>query len=156
MQKALAAERFAFRYADGAHNAESLIVDPNGGGVFIVTKVNAGMPSAAYQLMTFTAGQVNMAMKIADLPVPKANDMPAVSGAAHPCGAGFLLRTGNTLYDFPIAAGTPFVMAFHATPVAIPVATEQQGEGVTYRADGRAIYTTSEGTMPPLNRTLCQ
>ncbi|HEY0712089.1 MAG TPA: hypothetical protein VGF45_05410 [Polyangia bacterium] len=156
MQVSLAGERFAFRYADGAHNAESLIIDPNGGGVYIVTKVNAGMPSAAYRLMTFAAGQMNVAMKIADLPVPRANDTPATSGTAHPCGAGFLLRTGNTLYDFPIAAGTPFEQAFRATPVVLPVATEQQGEAVTYRADGRAIYTTSEGASPPLNRTLCQ
>jgi hypothetical protein len=156
MQQAVTAERFAFRYADGPHNAESLIVDPNGGGVFIVTKVPAGMPSAAYKLMTFTAGQMNVAMKIADLPVPRATDTPATSGTAHPCGAGFLLRTGNTLYDFPIAPGTPFEQAFRATPVAIPVATEQQSEAVTYRADGRAIYTTSEGASPPLNRTLCQ
>ncbi|HEY0708271.1 MAG TPA: hypothetical protein VGG33_15810 [Polyangia bacterium] len=155
-QQALPAERFAFRYADGAHNAESLIVDPNGGGVYIVTKVNAGMPSAAYRLMTFVAGQVNVAMKLADLPVPRANDTPATSGTAHPCGAGFLLRTGNTLYDFRIAPGAPFEQAFRATPIAIPVATEQQGEAVTYRADGRAIYTTSEGASPPLNRTLCQ
>ena len=38
------AERFAFSYADGAHNAESLLLDAATGAVFIVTKEAAGAP----------------------------------------------------------------------------------------------------------------
>ena len=39
---------------------------------------------------------------------------------------------------------------------AVPVANEQQGEAVSYRADGRGYYTTSEGASPPINRVLCR
>ena len=154
--RTLPAERFAFRYADAPHNAESLIIDPGTGAVFIVTKVAAGQPSAAYKLDSFELGKVNVATKIADLPVPKAGDQPATAGSAQPCGAGFLLRTGNTLYEFRIPAGTPFIDAFHATPVVVPAGVEPQSEAVTYQPDGRGYYTTSEGANPPVNRVRCQ
>jgi hypothetical protein len=154
--RTLPAERFAFRYADTAHNAESLIIDPVTGAVFIVTKVVAGQPSAAYKLDTFELGKVNVASKIADLPVPKAGDQPATAGSAQPCGAGFLLRTGNTLYEFRIPLGTPFIDAFHATPVVVPAGVEPQSEAVTYQPDGRGYATTSEGANPPIDRVRCQ
>jgi hypothetical protein len=154
--RTLPAERFAFRYADAPHNAESLIIDPGTGAVFIVTKVAAGQPSAAYKLDTFELGKVNVATKIADLPVPKAGDQPATAGSAHPCGSGFLLRTGNTLYEFRIPVGTAFIDAFHATPVVVPAGVEPQSEAVTYQPDGRGYYTTGEGANPPVNRVRCQ
>ena len=93
--------------------------------------------------------------KVADLPVPKATDRPATSASAHPCGAGFLLRTSNTLYEFRIAPGAPFDSAFQVTPATVPVASETQGEAVAYRADGRGYFTTGEGAMPALNRVDC-
>lgn len=150
------AERFAFRYGDAPHNAESLIIDPTTGAVYIVTKVAAGQPSAVYHLETFDLGKVNLAVKIADLPVPAPGDQPATAGTAQPCGAGFLLRTGNTLYEFRIPVGTPFADAFHVTPIKVPAAVEQQSEAVTYQPDGRGYYTTSEGATPPLDRVSCR
>jgi hypothetical protein len=153
--RTLPAERFAFRYADGAHNAESLLIDPNSGAVFIITKVAAGQPSAAYRLESFETGKVNVASKLADLPVPAAGDQPATAATAHPCGAGFLLRTNTALYEFRIPLGTPFADAFRATPVKVPAATEPQSEAVTYQPDGRGYYTTSEGANPPLDRVSC-
>ena len=32
---------------------------------------------------------------------------------------------------------------------------ELQGESLAYAADGRALYTSSEGSNPPLNRGAC-
>jgi hypothetical protein len=152
----LPAERFAFRYADQPHNAESLLIDSLSGAVYVITKVAAGQRSAVYHLTTFETGRVNMAVKVADLPVPAAADTPATAGSAHPCGGGFLLRTNNTLYEFRTPLGTPLPQAFAVAPVAIPVGKEVQGEAVGYRADGRAYYTTSEGTSPPLHRVSCK
>jgi hypothetical protein len=154
--RTVAAERFAFRYADQPHNAESLIIDPGTGTVYIVTKVAAGQPSAAYRLDTFVTDKVNVATKIADLPVPGAGDQPATAGTAHPCGAGFLLRTNTALFEFRITPGTPFIDAFHATPVRVPAGVEPQSEAVSYQPDGRGYYTTSEGTSPPVHRVRCR
>jgi hypothetical protein len=147
-------ERLTFSYADGMHNAESLLVDPASDALYIITKVDSG-PSAVYRL-TGAFGQTGaVAQKVADLPVPKTSDRPATSASAHPCGAGFLLRTSNTLYEFRIAPGARFESAFQVPPVTVPVASETQGEAVAYRADGRGYFTTGEGAMPALNRADC-
>jgi hypothetical protein len=147
-------ERMAFSYPDGQHNAESLLVDPGSDTLYIVTKLAAGQASAVYRIAP-AWGSTTVAQKIADLPVPRAADQPATSASAHPCGAGFLLRTNNTLYEFRITVGAPFEDAFKVAPVTVPVATEPQGEAVAYRQDGRGYVTTGEGSMPVINRVSC-
>jgi hypothetical protein len=82
--------------------------------------------------------------------------MPATAGDAHPCGTGFILATGNTAYEFRIAPGAPFEDAFKATPVVVPVAAEQQREGISYQPDGRGFFTNSEGTTQPIHHTSCK
>jgi hypothetical protein len=150
------AERFAFSYADGGHNAESLILDHATGAVYVVTKEAAGARSAAYRLETFNAGQMNRAVKVADLAVPVAGDSPITSGTGHPCAPGLLLRTNDRLYELRAAAGAPFEDAFRAAPAMLAAGQEQQGEAVSLRADGRAYYTTSEGANPPIHKVSCQ
>jgi hypothetical protein len=152
----IAAERLVFSYPDGAnHNAESMLVDPNSDTIYIITKVAAGMPSAVYKFPATFGGSALTAQKVVDLTVPKSTDREAVSASAHPCAPAFLLRTYNTLYEFRAAAGATLEAAFSATPTVVPVATETQGEGVAYRADGRGYFTTTEGSQPPLNRVAC-
>jgi hypothetical protein len=156
----LAFERFVFSYPDGgSHNAESLLIDPSAGTVYIIDKRAAGQPSAVYKLPALDASGTTVAVKVADLPVPMPADQPATSAAAQPCGAGFLLRTINSLYEFRIPPGAPFEEAFRVTPTRVPVAMEAQGEAVTYAPDGRTYYTTSErpsGPMAPINAVRCR
>jgi hypothetical protein len=149
-------ERLVFTYPDGLHNAETLLVDPATGSLYVISKLAAGMPSSVYRLPTTFGGASAVATKVADLTVPAAGDQPATGGDAHPCGTGFLLRTNTILYEFRIPAGAPFEDAFRATPMAVPSAQEQQGEGVTYSPDGRSYFTTSEGSSPPINRVSCR
>ncbi|MET0594216.1 MAG: hypothetical protein ABW133_16055 [Polyangiaceae bacterium] len=153
----IAGEKLLFSYPDGAnHNAESILVDPQSETIYVITKVAAGMPSAVYKFpATFGAGALT-ATKVIDLTVPKSTDKEATSASAHPCAPAFLLRTYNTLYEFRAAPGAMLEAAFAATPTVVPVATESQGEGVAYRADGKGYFTTTEGSQPPLNRVGCQ
>jgi len=146
-------EQLSYSYPDGTHNGESLLADPATGDLFVISKLAAGMPSSAYHLPAF--GGDGDASKVGDLTVPAAGDQPATAADAHPCGAGFLLRTNNTLYEFRTPAGTALEQAFAVTPVEVPVADEQQGEAVTYRPDGGGYYTTSEGASPPIDFVGC-
>jgi hypothetical protein len=146
----VAAEKLVFIYPDGAlHNAESLLIDPRGGTLYIIDKVNAGMPSTVYRLPAGFGGGPVVAVKISELPVPMANDTPATAADAHPCGTGFILRTNNTAYEFRIAATAPFEDAFKATPIAVPVGQEQQGEGVSYHQTGAVSIRRPRGTRRP-------
>jgi hypothetical protein len=153
----LAGERLVFAYPDGAnHNAESMFVDPNSDTIYVITKVAAGMPSAVYRFAATFGGGTLTAEKVADLTVPKSTDREASSASVHPCAPAFLLRTYNTLYEFRAPPGSALEAAFAATPTVVPVATETQSEGVTYRADGRGYFTTTEGSQPLINRVGCQ
>lgn len=154
----VAFERFRFAYEDGAnHNAEGLLVEPRSGALYVVTKVAAGQPSAVYRLPhPLVANVVNRAMKLADLPVPRAGDMPLSAAAAHPCGLGFVVRTYNAVYEFRIPAGASFDDAFRATPTALPAANEPQSEGITYEADGRGYVSSGEGAGAPIYGVGCR
>jgi hypothetical protein len=149
-------ERFRFAYPDGSHNAEGLLVEPTSGAIYVVTKLAAGQASAVYGLPhPLSATALNMARKVADLPVPRAGDMPATAASAHPCGRGFLVRTGNTAYEFRIAAGAAFESAFAATPTAVPAGTEPQSEAITYRPDGLGYYSSGEMGSAPIFAVAC-
>jgi hypothetical protein len=151
-------ERFRFTYPDGAnHNAESLLVDPASGALYIITKVTDAQPSAAYALANPpSANASNTLRKVADLTVPRPGDTPATSASAHPCGLGFLLRTNKVAYEFRIAAGAPFESAFGVAPVVVPTTTEPQSEAITYRADGQGYFTSGETAAAPLFTVTCQ
>ena len=150
-------ERFRFAYPDGSHNAEGLLVDPGSGAIYVVTKLAAGQASAVYGLPNpLSATALNMARKIADLSVPRSGDMPATAASAHPCGRGFLVRTGNTAYEFRIAAGAAFESAFAVTPTAVPVGTEPQSEAISYRTDGLGYYSSGETASAPIFAVACQ
>jgi hypothetical protein len=151
-------ERFRFAYPDGAnHNAESLLVDPATGALYIITKVAAGQPSTAYALPTApSTSAANTLRKVAELPVPRSGDSPATAASAHPCGLGFLLRTNGIAYEFRIAAGAPFESAFAASPVVVPTGTEPQSEAIAYRADGRGYFTSGETAAAPIFAVGCQ
>jgi hypothetical protein len=148
------AEKLTFTYPDGSHNAESLLVDPASDTLYVITKLNS-LPSTVYRLPATFGGPALVAQKVTTLTVPRMADGPATGASAHPCGAGFLLRTNTVLYEFRIPAGSPFEGAFDAVPVSAPLAVEVKGEGVAYRAEGRGYFTTSEGAMPPINQVGC-
>jgi hypothetical protein len=148
-------ERFRFEYEDGSHNAEGLLVEPQDGTVYIVTKVAAGQPSSVYRLPPLDASMVQTATKAADLEVPAAGDMPASAAAAHPCGLGFAIRTYNALYEFRIAEGIAFEEAFRVTPTPLAAPDEPQSEALTYLPDGRGLVSAGEGAASPIYQLLC-
>jgi hypothetical protein len=149
-------EKFRFAYPDGSHNAEGLLIEPKSGAAYVVTKLAAGQPSAIYRLtQPLSATTLNMATKVADLTVPRTGDMPATSASAHPCGRGFLIRTGNTVYEFRIDGSAAFETAFAVAPVAVPAGTEPQSEAISYAPDGRGYFSSGETAAAPIYEVRC-
>ena len=156
-------DRFRFTYEDGSHNAESLMVAPDG-TIYIVTKLAPGSggrvaatgPSSVYRLpSSITSDSVGRATKVATLTVPATGELAASAAAAHPCGQGFLLRTYDRVYEFTSPLGMGFEAAFSATPKVVATPDEPQSEGIDYLADGRGFVTSGEGMRAPLVRTSC-
>ena len=156
-------ERFRFTYEDGSHNAEGLMVGPDG-VVYIVTKlapssggrVAATGPSSIYRLpSSMTTTSMARATKIATLTVPASGELAASAAAAHPCGTSFLLRTYDRVYEFLSPAGMGLEAAFTATPKVVAMPNETQSEAIDYRADGRGFVTSGEGASAPIVQTAC-
>ncbi len=151
----VAFERFPFVYPDGAHNAETILVNPENGDVYIVTKVATG-PSAVYRYPAPLRPDVQVTLtRVTSIDAPAGGSAQFTGGSVHPCGDRILLRVYDRLYEYPRAPMMPFESVFTAMPTRVVVAPEPQGEAVTYQRDGRGYVTVSEGGSPALNASAC-
>lgn len=137
---------FPFRYPDGPHNAETLLVNPVTGRVYVVTKEAAGLNSSVYRLpSTAVPGTRAVLEYVTELGAPGRGHSQATGGDISICGDRFLLRSYDTLFEFRAPAGSTDPEAFFSVnPVIVPVGSEVQGEAVGYRADGEGYTTVSE------------
>ncbi|HET8933504.1 MAG TPA: hypothetical protein VFN67_08700 [Polyangiales bacterium] len=157
-------EQLRFRYEDGSHNAESLLVAPDG-TLYIITKlapgsggnVEAAGPSSVYRIdaAAFRESTAAMAHKVTTLSVPQRGEPALSAAAAHPCGLGFLVRTYDRVYEFLVPPAAEFEAAFSATPTIVAMPDEPQSEGIDYLADGRGFVTSGEGAGAPILITQC-
>jgi hypothetical protein len=138
------ADVFTARYPDGPHDAETLLVAPDG-RVYIVTKGSTGAitiyrfprelrPGAAMELER--VGKPRDAGKVA-------KDEWITDGAVSRDGARVVLRTHRALYIYPTP---PFLQGSWPEPRRISLAEfdEPQGEGVALGADD-SVYLIGEG-----------
>lgn len=148
-------EALPFRYPDGMHNAETLLVHPTTGDLYVVTKVPSG-PSGVYVLRAPHApGVVRTAERVASLELPADGGQLVTGGDLHPCADRLLLRTYIRLYEYERPAGAPFEALFTARPRVVAFLAERQGEAAGWRVDGRGYVTVSEGGHARVLRFAC-
>jgi hypothetical protein len=141
-------QRFTFAYPDGAQNAETLLVEPRMGRVFVITK---GASAVAYELLTPfpAAGRVTVT-GLGALALPSAD--PVTDGSFHPCGDRVLVRTEKALYELTRPGDAALEAVFSAAPAALPLPVEAKGEAVSYARDGARYFSSGEavsGASPP-------
>jgi hypothetical protein len=138
------ARRFPFVFDDGLnHNAESLLVQPGTGRLFVVDKVEKGRADVPYLWAgpeQAEEGQINTFTKVAQVAVP------AASGAAFsPTGDRMVIRNGGSAYLWWVA-DSDIAAAVEQRPVEVALPPQPQGEGVAFTQDGGALLLNSEGT----------
>lgn len=126
----LRGDLFRFKYPDGSHNAEALMVHPETGEVYVITKVQDGR-SGVYKfsspLTVPTEEAVTTLVKVATLRIPVWSGDPddthaatwyaqVTAAAIHPLSNRFLVRTPYMVYEYRGAAGGSFESAFEAKP----------------------------------------
>ncbi len=151
-------ERFPFVYPDGAHNAETLLVHPSTGRLFVVTKAG-GVPATVYEMpLPLKPSQSTTLIRLTTISL-SAQAGVITGGDFHPCSDRMLLRTYAALYEFSNPPGASIEALFEASPTQVPAMLEPVGEAVTYAVDGRGYFTASEtvpGTTTMLNFTSCR
>lgn len=153
----VAATRFDLRYADGPHDAETLLVQPKTSRVFVVTKSLSGAPLALYAApVTLQAGTVGVLEKVADLTLPPGTLVATLvtSGDLSPDGRHLVLRTYAGAIEWRVRGGD-LAAALGRAPTSIVLPATLQGEAIAYTPDGTSVITTSEdplGTGAPVAR----
>ncbi|HET6636406.1 MAG TPA: hypothetical protein VFH77_15410 [Streptomyces sp.] len=128
------ATRYTVRYADGPRDAESLMVHPVTGRVYVASKSEDGKAGLYAGPKQLTASGVNVFHRVAPV------ELWATDGAFSPDGTRLVLRSyfGARMYGWH--DGEPTSIG----PVNVPI--QQQGESVTFTPDGSTLMFGSEGS----------
>jgi hypothetical protein len=164
-------ESLVLRYPDGAHDAETLLVDPVSGDLFIITKDISGGPSRVFRApaSALVAGpvvleqvaQIDFASLVPQKvvppdspPLPTALGKIPTGGDVSPAGDLIAIRTYGTVWVWSRPPGTALADAFASAPCEGPSVIEAQGEAIAFAADGASYFTASEGLNVALHQFL--
>ena len=139
-------EAFEFSYPGGvAHNAETLIVDPVQGDLYIVSKAAGGHSLVFRAAAPLQSGGLEEVTALDFGPGGL-----TTGGSASAAGDWVVVRTYFAARMWHRPKGMPLWHAFAGAACDVPVAMELQGEAIGFAAAGLDYFTTSEGASPPL------
>ena len=141
------ADELVLRYPDGSHDAETLMVHPDTGDLYIVSKGSDPVVYVARAPLT-----PSMSMEVAGkakvsglLPGPTGGDIS-------PDGRRVVLSLYTGAVEYVLPPGARFDAIWRTKPVDIDLPAVAQREAIAYTLDGRSIMTTSEGRNAPVHR----
>ncbi len=144
------AATLTFSYPDGRHDAETLMVQPVSGDIYVVTK-NRSRPAAVYELKPIFDAPAVVADKVSDITVPAIPNGFLTGGGISPDGRRVIICDYFAAYEFKLPDGSAnFDDVWKQKPSVVELGDRKQGETVGYSADGFSILATSEGKFAPI------
>lgn len=139
------AEVLKFKYANGPHNAETLLIHPGTGDIYVLTKARSG-PSEIHKLKpAFNSETVASTEKIGDISMPSTPAGLLTGGSFSPDGKRAMLCDKENGYELVLPEGAAGPDAIWTQkPIVVNLGDRKQGEGVSYSPDGNAVYASSE------------
>jgi hypothetical protein len=141
------AEAFHLTYPDGARNVEAMLVHPETGEVVLVSKDYNGKSRVyRYPGQLDSGRRVTMDL-VADVDLSRFGPVASAvtDGAVSPDARRVVLRTYSQALEYDLAADAPLTSLWpRQQPRVIPLNDGPQGEGITYRIDGKALLTIGE------------
>jgi hypothetical protein len=128
----------SFRYPDGAHDAEALLVDPVKKDIYIITKQDR--PSKIYKLpypQSFTT--LNTATDVGALKISG-----VVSAAIAADARNIIIKTYTGLHLYQCKGDEDINTTLKGSFTNLFYQLEPQGEAVAFAADNSGFYTVSE------------
>ncbi|UCS95679.1 hypothetical protein KZP23_01835 [Echinicola marina] len=125
-------------YPDGPKDAETLMVDPWNGDVYIVSKRDSS--NVLYRLKAEDVEKDQAELeKVLELPITM-----SVAGDISPDGKEIIIKNYWVIYHWEREEGESLVEALSRKPVQLPYAPEPQGEALTFGKDGKRYFSLSE------------
>jgi hypothetical protein len=136
------AQTLALHYPDGPHNAETLLVHPRTGQLYVVTKEEKG-PAEVFRVEP-RFGATATGAKVGEVSVPSKPKGRLTDGAFSPDGTRVMLCDEQAGYELVLPAGAAPDTIWNQPPRTVDLGDRPQGEGVSYSRDGDAVYASSE------------
>jgi len=135
-----------FQYEDGAHNCESVGIDPIEDKIFLVSKMQ-GDTCKVYQLpLTFHLNEeILTARAIATLEIPTTVGMDISVD-----GKRAIILTYQEAYEYTRQKGESWADCFSRNPRILQMPPRICGEAISYGRDGESLYLVSENIGQPL------
>ncbi len=133
--------RFALHYPEEPYDAETLLVDPATGDVYIVTKDVFGASLVFRAAAPLVDGAVLEEVAVLELGIGGL----ATAGDVSPSGDLVALRTYTAVLVWGRSPGDDVATALGGEPCLYPVLNEGQGEALSFAPGGDALYTVPEG-----------
>jgi hypothetical protein len=141
-----------FSYPDGPQDAESLLIHPLNGTIYVLTK-RRDAAAGVYRLPAENGPFPLKLVRVSDITVPAVPNGLITGGDISSDGRHLLLTDYFAAYEFTIPDGAAdFDEIWRQRPAVIDLGEREQGEAIAYSPDGNSIFATSEGKNPPLMR----
>ena len=145
------AEVVRFVYPDRGEDAETLMVHPATGDVYVVTKRESG-PAGVYCIRkpAFDGSTVKLD-KVADLSVPAVPNGFVTGGDISPDGRRVAICDYTQGYEWTLPDGdNNFDNIWKQAAGIVDLGKRKHGESISYNVDGTALFATSEGKNSPV------
>jgi len=150
------ADVIRLKYPDGKYDAETLLIHPFTGDLYVITKV-MGAPARVYKLRApAPKSGVSTLSYVGELRFPNQFLGFITGGDISPDGRRVVIcdYLGACELILPGKRGIAFDEIWKQSPLPVDIGgfpgVRRQGEAICYRADGLAILATSEGLPCPL------
>jgi hypothetical protein len=165
-------DTLTLRYPDGAHDAETLLIDPVDGDLVIVTKNIATGVSQVFRGDALApegdqtleqVEEIHFDVLKGQIGVPFGAG-PLVAGLPHiptggdvsPDGSLIAIRTYGAVLVWERSEGGPLWERLDEAPCQASSSSEQQGEAIAFNASGTGYITISEGPYQAINESVLE
>ena len=153
--KTESAEAFRLRYPDGKFDAESLIVHPATGSIYIVTKVPLVNPVVYEAAAPLTPDKTITMRRIGEVRVPSLFGGVLTGASISPDGRRVAFCDYFQGYELVLPPkSSDFNDIWKQRMTGFDLGKREQGEAIAYRLDGNALLATSEGKESALIQVL--
>lgn len=144
------AEAIRFVYPDIRQDAETLMIQPQTGDIYVLSK-SFSQPSGVYKLdANYDLNKTNTLVKIADFAVPAVPDGLLTGGDISPDGRSVILCDYFNGYEITLPPNAKnFDEIWKQEPQIVDLGAREQGEAIGYAPDGKSIFATSEKRNQP-------
>lgn len=145
------AEAVKFSYPDFPHDAETLLIHPQTGDIYIITKRLSGAAGIYKLKADFEKSKPVKPEKISDFSVPAVPEGFLTGGDISPDGRRVIFCDYFSAYEILLPENARnFDEIWKEKPLKIDLGTREQGEAIGYSADGNSVFATSEKLNSPM------